>query len=288
MIFCSEAKIRDTNHAFPSILRGLKNVPHLFHELPLSDQTDVLIKHAKICWFTRELDSHPVFEWTKKKNLFIDEMALAQHYEIHTGWVDVSQSFDVAAFFATCYYRNSEWQPIEKGEGIMYRVERRKIKSEFLEPVGLQPFPRPLEQWAWLVEVPMGYDFENHPAISYITFDHDIKVSKHFLEMFDYGKALFPPDPLSVIAEHINQSNILHIDDINTALESYSKVDGGLKKADREEVSEIISNRIKVSNEHVEILDVNQKINIKEEWDKIKEDFGKNITPFIVRAEKRQ
>lgn len=37
---------------------------------------------------------------------------LAQHYGLETGWLDITNDFEVALFFATCYWRNGEWHPL--------------------------------------------------------------------------------------------------------------------------------------------------------------------------------
>lgn len=37
---------------------------------------------------------------------------LAQHYGLETGWLDITNDFEVALFFATCYWRNGDWHPL--------------------------------------------------------------------------------------------------------------------------------------------------------------------------------
>ena len=39
---------------------------------------------------------------------------LAQHYGLETGWLDITSDFNVALFFATCWYDCSEnrWKPL--------------------------------------------------------------------------------------------------------------------------------------------------------------------------------
>lgn len=41
---------------------------------------------------------------------------LAQHYGLETGWLDITNDFNVALFFATCYWSNNEkrWLPLTK------------------------------------------------------------------------------------------------------------------------------------------------------------------------------
>lgn len=54
-----------------------------------------------------------VREW---KNCDILYEALAQHYGLETGWLDITNDFNVALFFATCYWdrKLKKWQPLTK------------------------------------------------------------------------------------------------------------------------------------------------------------------------------
>jgi hypothetical protein len=83
---------------YPSLMRGLVNVPHVMSGLSIDEQAAIIVRHAKILWFGDELKIHPIYKWAKQKKVFINVMALAQHYELATGYVDATQSFNVAAF----------------------------------------------------------------------------------------------------------------------------------------------------------------------------------------------
>ena len=54
-----------------------------------------------------------VKEW-KYCDILFD--ALAQHYGLETGWLDITSDFKIALFFATCYYDSGEkkWLPLTK------------------------------------------------------------------------------------------------------------------------------------------------------------------------------
>lgn len=39
---------------------------------------------------------------------------LAQHYGLETSWLDITSDFNVALFFACCYYENGRWYPLTK------------------------------------------------------------------------------------------------------------------------------------------------------------------------------
>ncbi len=39
---------------------------------------------------------------------------IAQHYGFQTNWLDITSDFNVAMFFATCYYDGDKWQPLSR------------------------------------------------------------------------------------------------------------------------------------------------------------------------------
>ena len=75
-------------------------------------------------------------------------------------------------------------------------------------PIGLHPFPRPAEQWAWVIEMRLGQEFQTTPIVSKIRFRHDQSVSEYFFELFANGKVLFPPDAMSFVANIIKASKV--------------------------------------------------------------------------------
>ena len=81
-----------------------------------------------------------------------------------TGYMDLSESFDVSCFFATCYVDKARtWQPRTEGVGVMYLLptERIPIRPDVLQPIGLQVLPRPREQFGWVIVCGIGSDFED-------------------------------------------------------------------------------------------------------------------------------
>jgi hypothetical protein len=203
--------------------------------LTVDQQAALIIKSAKSIWFRISIERHPSIIWALENNLHIDFTSLSQHYELDTGYVDLTHDFGVAAFFATCKKVGAAWSPITSGSGIIYRLELQKIPEhlrELTSPVGLQPLPRPEEQGAWVTEVPMGHDFETHPGVTLVEFEHEKAVSEYFLERFDGGSALFPPDPMARIASHIKQSSYVPSKCIDAAIRGYAQEPGGLPERD--------------------------------------------------------
>ena len=210
----------------PSIARGLKtsDLGEMWRA-PIADQAQVILRLAQSWWFSKELDRHPVAQHAKDQHLDLNPIGLAQHYGIPTGYLDLSDDFDVSAFFATCRETGQGWQPAEEGTGIIYRVSLRELKEEAFThylPLGPQSLPRPTEQGAWVAELPMCHSFEGWHGVSRLQFRHERHVAEHFLEMFAGGSKLFPPDPLADVASEILNCRELPVDLVDAAIQSFA------------------------------------------------------------------
>ena len=147
-----------------SLARGLGSIPVArISELDLLGQAKLADRLVRRIWFSHELESHPAARWLAAQRLERFDHALAQHYGIPTGYMDLSESFDVSCFFATCYPdKAGKWHPRTEGTGIMYLLptERIPVRPEVLQPIGLQVLPRPREQFGWVIVCGIGGDFE--------------------------------------------------------------------------------------------------------------------------------
>ena len=151
--------------SFTSLARGLGTSQTLrMSELNLLGQAKLADRLIRRVWFSKDLESHPAARWLTNQRLDRFDHALAQHYGIPTGYMDLSESFDVSCFFATCYVDKARtWQPRTEGVGVMYLLptERIPIRPDVLQPIGLQVLPRPREQFGWVIVCGIGSDFED-------------------------------------------------------------------------------------------------------------------------------
>lgn len=231
-----------------SIARGLQSTDIVkIFEASIPDQAKIVLRLTQSWWFGKELTRHPIFNHAASQNLDLTEIALAQHYGISTGYLDLSDDFNVSAFFATCRETTEGWQPVDSGVGVIYRVNLRKTENTFESyiPLGPQKLPRPYEPCAWVVEMPFCRGFEGWPGVEMLSFHHDRHVGKHFLEMFEGGAQLFPPDPLADIAEEILSCGEIPVDLVDAALKSFSSDPCGILASDlpavRKEISSLAS-----------------------------------------------
>ncbi len=193
--------------------RGLSQVakPQIA-DLTLNSLAMLATRLAQRIWFCKELEEHPGAKWFEHQKLQGFEFALAQHYGIPTGYVDLSESFDVSCFFATCHVDScGVWHPCKSGNGVVYLLptDQMPIRPDALQPIGLQVLPRPQEQFGWVIVCGFDADFEDVPGLRMFEFAHDETTSRHFLNMFSNGRDLFPDDAMASIAAQIMTSKSL-------------------------------------------------------------------------------
>jgi len=146
--------------------------------------------------------------------LHVSKKAIAQHYGIPTDLLDLTEDPKVAAFFATCTQNSeNEWIPVQKGIGVIYRLNRLALfripgESNKLELIGQQALPRPGEQKAWGLQINPQSDFEKLP-INIFLFNQNKKLSLEILKLFDNGKKLFPNDIAFNLAQEILKSRFI-------------------------------------------------------------------------------
>jgi hypothetical protein len=198
----------------PAISRNIYTRAHSFNDLQSFEQYKILDSFVRSDWYCQLIKAHPAFHWANKENYSIDRMALAQHYELPTGYIDLTESIEVALFFACCTFKDGSWVPKDNGRGILYRLDwvesPENIRSR-IKAIGLQPFTRPYAQWAWTAEMMLGEDFEDIPGVEAVLFGHSKALGEALLELFDGGKALMCDDPIFDWALQIKESNELPI-----------------------------------------------------------------------------
>lgn len=95
--------------SIPSLLRTLKQYSNQKEKELYRFVADMRIAEFK---FLLERFEH-VINWDICDILY---EPLAQHYGLETGWIDITSDFNVALFFATCYWDNMSeaWKPLTK------------------------------------------------------------------------------------------------------------------------------------------------------------------------------
>lgn len=147
-------------------------------------------------------------------NLTTDYFAIAQHYGLKTDLLDFTSDKWVAAFFASTYYKDGKYFPIEDNtkEGVFYiynpmlEFPGSNIYNEF-RPVGLQPFSRPGEQKGFVLKLNEQDDL-NKMNVTKIRFRHDKTISHLIYNYSNRSNKLFPEDILVEKVNFINNNNV--------------------------------------------------------------------------------
>jgi len=165
------------------------------------DGLDLVIYRAQLSEF-RNLLENPLRQVCRELGLKYDVEALAQHYGLKTLHLDVTEDLDVAAFFACCEHgEDGSWHPMTTGTGVIYRCPLLpENQGNF---VGIQPYPRPIAQFAHTVHMDLYQCFERFPFVEAFEFRHSAEEGQKYLEIFEHGKRLFPDDLLARKAQLI-------------------------------------------------------------------------------------
>lgn len=142
--------------------------------------------------------------------------AIAQHYQYRTQLLDFSRSRNVAMFFATCSYNQAGnvYSPLQSGTAVFYTVDLRKLilqrdgQSSFL-PLGLEPLPRPEAQRALALRLRQDENLNDMPWVQHQLIEITPALSRHYFEMFNGGKNLFPENPFDDYIAALRTNRIL-------------------------------------------------------------------------------
>lgn len=274
---------------FPTIARSLKNNSRSMDNLTQTEQAILILNLIKTQWFSECIRETPVFQWMKQKKLHLNETAVAQHYGIPTGYIDLSQSFDVASFFACCRYdqKNHTWEPVASGEGVIYVIDQRMVPLGLgAKPICLQPFPRPSEQWAWVHEVVLGDDFDKMPYVKKFIFRHDKNASQRILNKFSHGVTLFPPDHLATVANKVNKAQEASLSVALKVIKGLINDPQGLPGRLTQEILDMVKREtnITILDIHPTIIDDQIRIEMQTAWNQRKDSFLNGIGHRLVRT----
>ena len=274
-----------------SLARGLGTVPVAqMSGLNLLGQAKLADRLIRRIWFSNELENHPAAVWLAERRLKRFDHALAQHYGIPTGYMDLSESFDVSCFFATCYVdETGKWQPHTKGAGIMYLLptERIPIRPDVLQPIGLQVLPRPREQFGWVVVCGISSDFEDIPGLQMLEFEHSESVGRHFLQQFSGGADLFPPDAMAEVADKIMTSTVVPASLAESIVSDLCGQEGGLT-AQASEIRAAMVGELGLSiASDITVLDDRLRTQAEAEWSARSQHFLRHVGFRLARSRPR-
>lgn len=163
-----------------------------------------------------------------EKGLTVLTEPIAQHYGLQTDWLDITNDFDTALFFATCYWERKEkkWYPLtreqtEHGEekrkyGVLFHAPAWRVMSDSMRqlyasnyaddeglilPIGYQPFMRCHSQYGYGLHMRNSIPLQENPTQEAPTFErlffrHSEKLSKAVYDLMDGGRKIYPEEGL--------------------------------------------------------------------------------------------
>lgn len=267
----------------PSLYRGLQfDNERSIHLEPRNIQ-EFILRSSNTFNFIREMQHHPLLSLMDIIGMRPDKLALSQHYGMPTRYVDITHSYSVACFFATCRLIDDRWEPMTKGNGMFY--EFVPLLPYITQQVFMFPTPRPTEQRAWVLDVnaATGQSKEN---VGYaFGFEHDIKSGEYFLEKFQGGDLLFPEEPLADVAKQITSNGTIYEEDIISSIQQLGLHGLNLEKSDQLSILNSMRNKHDVSNQSPTIL---TKDKLEKYHDQISDEIGNLFSIKFNKLDKFQ
>lgn len=195
-------------------------------------EDDYIIERLRTIELINVLKSYPQVKDFERQNIKVDFLGLAQHYGMKTEVLDLTNSLDVALFFAMLEPSDngkSYHAPKGTGEfiGYIYVTDTMQtsdkgsmLQSLFdgkLSAIGMQPFYRPGCQRGFGLHLNEGETFN---ALLY-SFSYTKEDAELVLSEFKNGNTLWHSDEISDTAEKINMRRTFSYQTLNECLKMY-------------------------------------------------------------------
>lgn len=151
--------------------------------------------------------------------------SLAQHYGLKTHWLDITNDFAAALFFATCAYDSNkdEWHPLTKAEtegsedkkyGLLYHIPTWRVHAlqmtqiadnsgNAILPIGFQPFARCHMQYGYGIYMEADHPLQEDIVFEKLKFRHDEQLSAFAFNLMQKGNLIYPHEGLSEVRDII-------------------------------------------------------------------------------------
>lgn len=184
------------------------------------------IENMKIAEFNIFLNKLNIIQNWKMSSVNYD--ALAQHYGLKTDFLDITNNFDIALFFACCKYDEFEkkWKPLSQSDiqkqenstidpryGVIYKG--KALSEDFLYgfgnqnaynpvlPVGFQPLMRCHLQHAYTMKMNEEDDLYQDPRFEILIFEQSPELSNKIFQDMKQGEYIYPRYEIGLLDNQI-------------------------------------------------------------------------------------
>lgn len=159
-------------------------------------------------------------------NFEFDLDAIAQHYDFATNYLDVTKDIRIALFFAYTDCKNGNYFPIE--DFSEYHPHLYIANFVFLEmknlltTVGFQGVLRPQKQLAMALNL-INSKNNAQDYFSKIELTPNRDIAYGIFKSFNYGKDLFPDEPIKTLSLKVKNNNVLNRQFFNQYCKEFNK-----------------------------------------------------------------
>lgn len=214
-------------------------------------EEEILLERLRCCEFEVYLKQFPQVEAFERENFNIDYLGLSQHYGLMTDVIDLTNSLDVALFFAMCNMSKDgkSFSPqVEDKEyiGYIYAVGTMEfgngapnnIVNLFdgkLSAIGMQPFYRPGKQRGFGLHLDKD---ETLTGLLY-SFSYTKTDSELVYKAFADGETLWHEDEISRVAREIKNTKTFSYKGMNQCFKRYYKKSSAQRKDMKQKLNDI-------------------------------------------------
>ena len=195
-----------------------------------------LIADMRVAEFKKFIHCFDLVRQWESAGFTVLHEALAQHYGIKTRWLDITNDFKVALFFACCYWDDvkKRWLPLtreqtEKSDdtryGVIFHIPKNQAdllslqcldsaagddgihgikNSHAIWPIGFQPFRRCDMQTGYGIFMNEPFPLQDDIQFEKLHFRHNEKLSQWIYDEMRQGKNIYPNDGLDEFSDVID------------------------------------------------------------------------------------